>query len=82
VFVKVTACNTQAELDEVISGMDQAMRDWTKKAARMECGWICADCCSSDNRGMPVKCMHGQQFCTDINTRDKRLAYQEVNTKE
>jgi hypothetical protein len=83
-FIKITAIegNTheeiQEELKDVFAEMDKSMRIWTSQAARMECGWICADCCGSDHRGMPDECMHGQQFCTDIITRDKKNAWAEV----
>ena len=79
--IKITAVqgNTheeiQEELKDVFSAMDKATQEWTMRAARMECGWICSDCCGSDYRGMPDECMHGQQRCTDIITRDKKAAY-------
>ena len=58
--------------------MDEAMRVWTNQAARGECGWVCADCCGTDNRGMPPECLHGQQFCTDINQRDRKSAWTRI----
>lgn len=61
-------------LKEVFSGMNQQMRDWTMKAARGECAWICSSCCASDQRGMPDECFGGVQWCTDIITRDKQHA--------
>lgn len=79
-FIKITTveANTheeiQEELKDVFAEMDAHMQDWTNRAARMECGWICSDCCGSDNRGMPDECMHGLQWCTDIITRDKAHA--------
>jgi len=57
-----------------ISQADKLMRDWTDRAARGECGWICADCCCSFPEGMPDKCEHGHQSCTDIIQRDKQQA--------
>lgn len=83
-FIKITAVEAdtpeqiQEELKDVLSSMNEEMRAWTRRAARMECGWICADCCGSDTRGMPDECFHGQQWCTDINQRDKKNAWAEV----
>lgn len=80
-FIKITAVEAdsheeiQEKLKDVFSAMDIATREWEMQAARGECGWICADCCGSDPRGMPDECMHGQQRCTDIITRDKKAAY-------
>jgi len=80
-FIKITTVKAdthegiQEELKDVFAGLDQATHDWTMRAARMECGWICASCSGSDYRGMPDECAHGQQWCTDIITRDKKAAY-------
>ncbi|MDQ7981940.1 hypothetical protein QYH69_32470 [Paraburkholderia sp. SARCC-3016] len=60
--------------ESTIAQMDAVTDDWTARAARGECGWICADCGQSFPDGMPDKCMHGNQRCTDIITRDKRAA--------
>lgn len=60
--------------EEAISSADKMMQDWTDKAARGECGWICADCCCSFPEGMPDACLHGHQKCTDIIKRDKERA--------
>ena len=60
--------------EEAISSADKMMQDWTDKAARGECGWICADCCCSFPEGMPDSCLHGHQKCTDIIKRDKERA--------
>lgn len=60
--------------EEAISTADKMMQDWTAKAARGECGWICADCCCSFSDGMPDECLHGHQKCTDIIKRDKERA--------
>lgn len=65
-------------LPETIEAMDKAMNDWTDKAARGECGWICSDCCCSFPEGMPDECAHGHQKCTDIIQRDKAMARGEV----
>ncbi|MBB6319277.1 hypothetical protein [Paraburkholderia tropica] len=50
---------------------------WTLRAARGECGWVCADCCQSFPAGMPDECCCGHQSCTDIIARDKRDAFAE-----
>lgn len=57
--------------DKTLESLNEAMRDWTRKAARGECAWICADCCCTVADGMPNECIHGNQQCTDIITRDK-----------
>jgi len=62
---------TPEGLAGVFDGMNKAMRDFTDKAARGECAWICSDCCCSDQKGMPDACFHGDQRCTDIIKRDK-----------
>lgn len=59
---------------EVFASMDAMTNDWTMRAARGECGWICADCCQSFPKGMPDQCDCGHQSCTDIITRDKAEA--------
>ena len=64
--------------DKVLSHMDKITNEWTMQAARGECGWICSDCCVSFPRGMPDACEHGHQGCTDIITRDKKCAFEEV----
>lgn len=79
-FVKVTPIKA-ADLPAHISGMDRATRDWTSKAARGECAWICSDCSYTFNDGMPNKCEHGLQQCTDIINRDKMRAVEEGNEK-
>ena len=63
--------------DEQISQLDRAMQQWTLKAASMECSWICADCSMTFPEGMPDKCEHGHQGCTDIITRDKEASKRE-----
>lgn len=79
-FVKITTVEAdtpqqiQEELKDVFAVMDQQMRDWTMKAARGECAWLCSDCCCGDNAGMPDECIHGQEWCTQIIQRDKQQA--------
>lgn len=58
-------------LEDQISLMDKLTNDWTMRAARGECSWICAGCCCTFPDGMPDACAHGDQGCTDIITRDK-----------
>jgi hypothetical protein len=71
IFVAVNnAANTLVE-------MNKTTREWEMKAARGECGWICADCSCSFPLGMPDECQHGQQYCTDIIERDKANARKE-----
>ena len=69
----------QDQLEDHIEKMNQETRDWTAQAARGECGWICADCCCSDPKGMPDECFHGHQRCTEIIQRDKLQAMREGN---
>ena len=65
-----------------------SMLEWTRKAARGECGWICADCCMSDPRGMPDQCMAGQpgslcaEQCNAIIKRDKEDAWAAKRVEE
>lgn len=61
-------------VDKVIHFMDRITNDWTNRAARGECEWICASCCQSFSEGMPDACAYGHQSCTDIITRDKAAA--------
>lgn len=63
-----------SNLDATLSYMDKITNDWTMKAARGECGWICSDCCGSDHTGMPNECFHGLEWCTKIIQRDKKAA--------
>lgn len=79
-FVKVTLIKA-VDLPAHISEMDRATREWADKAARGECAWICSDCCCTFNDGMPDKCLHGLQQCTDIIARDKLRAMEEGNEK-
>lgn len=69
-------------LPGTIEVMDKAMNDWTDKAARWECAWVCSDCCCSFPEGMPDECAHGHQKCTDIIQRDKAIARSEVTPKD
>lgn len=63
---------TTGEVD--FDGLNKATREWEMRAARGECGWVCADCCCTFPKGMPDACEHGHQYCTDIIQRDKREA--------
>ncbi|HAL67338.1 MAG TPA: hypothetical protein DCP84_06640 [Pseudomonas sp.] len=69
-FMKVTEMPA-SEFPAYLDGMNRQMRDWTAQAARGECGWICADCCLSDPKGMPDACFYGNAKCTEIIQRDK-----------
>lgn len=68
-----TSANGKA-LDEQISAMDKATQEWTMRAARGECAWVCADCCFTFHEGMPDACEHGHQGRTNIIKRDKAAA--------
>ena len=70
----------KSELPEIINEMDRVTRDWTMRAARQECGWICSDCCLTFQDGMPDECPHNHAACTNTITRDKILACQEQIT--
>jgi hypothetical protein len=77
-FVKVSDIPAH-KLDAHIEGMNESMRAWTDQAARGECGWICADCCQSECKGMPDECLVGDERCTLIIQRDKRDAMKTGN---
>lgn len=63
--------------EAAIEVMNKATNEWTRRAARGECSWVCPDCCSTFPNGMPDACEHGHQECTDIIQRDKRCAMAE-----
>jgi len=67
-FIAVTE---KENLQDVVSEMDRVTREWTDRAARGECSWVCSDCCYTFKDGMPDACEHGNQWCTDIIIRDK-----------
>lgn len=67
------------DLPAHIEAMNKETQDWTARAARGECGWICADCCISDPKGMPDECFHINPRCTEIIQRDKRAAMEAGN---
>lgn len=52
--------------DEQVGQIEASIREWEMKAARGECSWICSDCSMTFPEGMPDKCEHGHQRCTDI----------------
>ena len=64
--------------DQNLDDMNVAMNEYTMKAARGECGWICSDCGASCSTGMPDACIGGVQTCTDIIIRDKAIASKTV----
>jgi hypothetical protein len=66
-----------APTEALIDHMNKVTNEWTLRAARGECGWICADCCQSFPNGMPDECCCGHQSCTDIIARDKKAAVAE-----
>jgi len=57
-----------------MDALDNATREWELKAARGECGWVCADCSMSFPSGMPNECAHGHASCTSLIHRDKAAA--------
>lgn len=57
-----------------LAAMNKSTRDWELRAARGECGWICADCLQTAPEGMPDKCLMDQDRCTELIQRDKREA--------
>jgi hypothetical protein len=57
-----------------VSEMNKATREWELSAARGECAWVCADCGTSFPDGMPATCVNGIQDCSDLISRDKKLA--------
>ena len=61
---------------EILDYIDNITNEWTNRAARGECGWICADCCASFPDGMPDECCYGHKSCTYIIQRDKMNAKQ------
>ena len=63
-----------SQLDAHIEGTNKATRDWTQRAARGECGWICSDCCLTFSQVMPDQCGVDDPRCTEIIARDKREA--------
>ena len=62
------------DLNKTLAEMDRITQEWTLRAARGECSWICSDCCVVFPDGMPNECVHGQQGCTNIIIRDKKEA--------
>lgn len=64
-------------LPAYIEKLNRETREWTMQAARGETGWICADCCCSDPKGMPDECFHNLVKCTTTIQRDKREAMSE-----
>lgn len=71
-----------SDIKKQLAEMNRVTRDWTMRAARNECAWICADCSCSFPNGMPDECEHGHQVCTDIIKRDKLKANEQINGKE
>ena len=69
------------DLSKAISALNKLTTDWTMRAARGECSWICSDCGTSFPDGMPDACGHDMQRCTDIITRDKADARKQGGAK-
>ncbi len=65
-----------------IEALNKETKEWTMRAARMECDWICSDCGGHDSRGMPDECFHGNDRCTAIIRRDKALAHRGANQEK
>lgn len=68
---------TDAATPKFMDALNKATHDWTMRAARGECGWICSSCCGSSDSGMPDECFYGDKTCNDIIKRDKLQASQE-----
>lgn len=62
------------DIDKTLSEMNRITAEWTMRAARGECSWICSDCCVTFPDGMPNECAHGHDGCTRIIKRDKKDA--------
>ena len=62
------------DFGKTLEALDAATNEWTQRAARGECGWVCSDCCDSFPDGMPDTCAHDLKGCTDIIKRDKKYA--------
>jgi hypothetical protein len=77
-FVKITEMPA-SEFPAYLEVMNKEVREWTDRAARGECGWICSDCCCFDPKGTPDSCWWGNQQCTEIIKRDKLRAMREGN---
>lgn len=57
-----------------LDALNKATREWELRAARGECGWVCADCSMSFSAGMPNECASGHAACTALIKRDKAEA--------
>lgn len=77
-MLKITSV-AASELNAHIEKMNADTRDWTDRAARGECGWICADCCCTFPKGMPDECCVGHAFCNQLIQRDKLRAMRDGN---
>lgn len=66
--------STCSDTEKLFSVMNSIFNEFTDRAARGECAWICSDCCCSFDDGMPDSCPHGDKRCTDIIQRDKTAA--------
>lgn len=71
IFIGKVESGDQQATDKMLEEMNRMTVEWTMKAARGECGWICADCSCSFPDGMPDQCAHGHESCTRIIQRDK-----------
>ena len=62
---------------ETFAALDRATLDWEMRAARGECAWVCASCCTGFPKGMPDACPHNANGCDEILRRDKELAQEQ-----
>lgn len=67
--------------DQFLNKLNKDTIEWTNKAARGECPWVCADCSCSFQDGMPCECIHGDERCTRIIERDKQRALEQGRIK-
>lgn len=69
-----TITGKKDDFKPALEAMNKYTREWTMRAARGECAWVCASCSCTFPEGMPDKCEWDQQQCTDIIIRDKQRA--------
>lgn len=62
---------TKSGLAHVLEAMNKATLEWTHRAARGECEWVCADCGMSFPEGMPNQCGDNLKACNKLIERDK-----------
>jgi hypothetical protein len=66
---------TPDKVNEVLKDMGEEMRDYTDRAARKECAWICSSCGGLDSNGMPDECFGKDEWCNNVIKIDKARAF-------